>query len=344
MADNNDKNKSNAPITFILSEDSVNESGFRILTEGIDIKHFKKNNVMLFMHYRFGEYSRPQILPIGIWVNIRKEDGKLLADAEFDEDDEFAMKIASKVRKKHLKAASIGIKSIEISTDPKHLLKGQTRPSIIKSKAMEASIVDIPRNQNCLRLSMGEDIGESEYIELGSKDGIQKMDKILPLIKSKNTIKMDILKIVKSHLKLAEDANEAQILAAITAIETKGIQATQEIETLKAEIATLKGAEQKNKCESLIDKAIADKKLTASQRDSWLKLAEGDYDNTVAVLDSMKGFTSLSSQIESSATADTTLSDADMYEKKWKAGELLSWKEQNKEEFERCENAYYEVE
>ena len=333
MTDTNNKK----PKTFVLSDDSINKSGSRILTVGIDIKEFKKNPVMFYNHHRSSNWDHPNLLPIGRWVNIRKEDGRLLADAEFDMDDEFAAKIARKVEKGILNAASVGIRVIEVSTEPKHLVKGQTRATVTKSRMMECSIVDIPGNGNALRLSYDDD---GDILELSATKNREKVNTILPLINSTNNTQM---KTIYNFFKLGADASEADILAAVTTLRNKNSQYKQQIASLESEVKSLKGAEQKNKCLSLVDKAIADKKLTESDRETWMQLAEANYEHAEKAIGNMKGFTSLSAQIESTTTVDTTLSDAEKYEKKWEAGELKDWEKKNPEEFQRCYNAYLEV-
>lgn len=138
--------------SFILSEESINDRGFRVLTGGINLERFKKNPVMLWMHRRDNGWDLTQTLPIGIWENIRKEDGKLLADPKFDENDKFAMLIKSKVENDLIRGCSSGISPVEFSSDPKDLEKGQTRATITKSEIYEASIVDMPSNKNTVRL------------------------------------------------------------------------------------------------------------------------------------------------------------------------------------------------
>lgn len=48
MAKENDIKKK----TFVLSDESVNSYGFRVLTDGIALDNFKKNPVMLWNHTR----------------------------------------------------------------------------------------------------------------------------------------------------------------------------------------------------------------------------------------------------------------------------------------------------
>jgi hypothetical protein len=143
--------------SFILSEESINDRGFRVLTGGINLERFKKNPVMLWMHRRDDGWDLTQVLPIGIWENIRKEDGKLLADPKFDENDKFSMMIKSKVENDLIRGCSAGINPVEFSTDTKDLEKGQTRATITKCEIYEASIVDMPSNKNTVRLFSSAD-------------------------------------------------------------------------------------------------------------------------------------------------------------------------------------------
>lgn len=138
--------------TFILSDESINDRGYRILTSGIDLSRFKKNPVMLWMHRRDDGWDFSQVLPIGKWENVRIEDGKLLAEPVFDENDKFAMLIKNKVENDLIRGCSIGVNPVEFSTDSKDLEKGQTRATITKCEIYEASIVDMPSNKNTVRL------------------------------------------------------------------------------------------------------------------------------------------------------------------------------------------------
>ena len=121
--------------TFLVSDESDNSHGFKVLTEGIDITQFEKNPIMLYMH------ERPTI--IGMWQNIRKEDGKLYADAVFDTESEKGGEVARQVEKGFLRGASIGI------TYQKEDLKNGV---LEKCRLFEISIVDMGSNPNALKL------------------------------------------------------------------------------------------------------------------------------------------------------------------------------------------------
>ena len=138
--------------TFTLyDENTINSDNTRVLLAGLKLDRFKKNPVMLYMHNR-GEHS---IMAngsevIGRWDNIRIEGSKLLADAVFDESDEFSEKIANKVKDNFLRAASVGVDVIMSSDELEYKIEGQTGSTVISSVLVEASIVDIPKNEDSL--------------------------------------------------------------------------------------------------------------------------------------------------------------------------------------------------
>ena len=139
--------------TFILYDDTLpNADGTRVQLSGLRLDRFKKNPVMLYMHNRAEPHThKPDGSEvIGRWENIRTEDNRLLADAVFDEKDPLAKKIARKVKEGFLKGASIGI-DVHSSRDARsEKLPNQAGSTITKSTLLEASIVDIPQNEDAL--------------------------------------------------------------------------------------------------------------------------------------------------------------------------------------------------
>jgi HK97 family phage prohead protease len=124
--------------TFILSDTSkTNSHGFRIAMEGMDTSRFRENPVMLYRH------NDDDV--IGRWHNLRVDDGRLLADAEFDQDDELAAKVAGKVERGFIKGCSMGI----CIKDMQETADGWIAT---KSELMEASICSIPSDAGAVTL------------------------------------------------------------------------------------------------------------------------------------------------------------------------------------------------
>lgn len=123
--------------SFVISDESVNSYGYIVKTDGIDTTAFERNPVMLYMHERK--------TVVGRWENIRKEGNKLLADAVFDESTELGKTVKAQVENGFLRSASIGVDIIEDT-----VINGIK--TVIKCSLFEVSIVDIPANQNALKL------------------------------------------------------------------------------------------------------------------------------------------------------------------------------------------------
>ncbi len=187
---------------FIISDESVNRYGYRILSRGMSTASFEKNPVVFYNH---GTFS----LPIGKGKNLQHEvDGTITLDIDFDMEDEQAVAVQKKAERGFLNACSVGIDVLETSTDATLVLTGQTRPTVTRSELLELSICGIPGNRNALRLN-GVHTEDIEHI--------------LPRINHQTELNM---KRVFEQLGLPETATEADILAQLAALETDDIQTT----------------------------------------------------------------------------------------------------------------------
>ncbi|PHN00603.1 phage protease [Flavilitoribacter nigricans] len=305
------------PITVVLSDESLNRHGYRVLTNGIDIKDFKKNPVMLYNHHRSVRHNHPKdILPIGKWSNIRKENGQLLADAEFDEDDEFAQKVAKKFEKGILNTASIGFDFVAISEDPKMMIPGQIRPTVTKSVLLEASIADIPSNPNCHKLSF-----QGKTLMLSADTAPDELDNILPILSnSQKENKMDITKMVAAALGMPEDVNETQIVAKATELSNQVAKLTADNKTLGDRLAALEQQSTNDKVETLVSAALTAGKITEAQKPHFLKLAAENFDATKDALESMQAYKPITQQLDNKDGDQLSL--VERYDELDKAGKL----------------------
>lgn len=138
---------------IILSDSSLNRYGYRVLTSGMLLEAFKKNPVMLYMHFRDeGSPIWGETKAIGHWEDIQLEGDVLSAIPVFDKVDQLSKDIAAKYEAGTYNAASVGIRIIATSANKDLLVPGQTRETVTESELMEASIVDIPANSNAVRL------------------------------------------------------------------------------------------------------------------------------------------------------------------------------------------------
>ena len=265
------KEKNSEKKTFVLSDESVNSYGFRVLTDGIALDSFRRNPVMLWNHTRSWTDRDNAMLPIGRWNDVRVEDGKLLAEAEFDMDDPFAAKIARKVEKGMINMCSIGIVVVEDSEDPELLVKGQTRRTVTKCRLREVSVVDIGANANAVVLYDTD----GNIMELNADGGCA----VGLINQPKKESEMELKKIAK-QLGLAETATEAEVEARIAELSAEKPEKTEqpaEVQELKDRIAALETEKQQAetaRITELVDQAVAEKRITADKKNHFVELGK----------------------------------------------------------------------
>ena len=197
---------------FVLIDETLVSHGFWVKISGIDLKQFKRNPIMYWMHQRPSSYDgEKQTLPIGKWADIKKEEingiEAITAEAVFDEKDEFAVKIKNKVEGGFINMASAGLMPITWSEEKELLKPGQTRQTLLKSEMQEASIVDRGANKNAVRLYNPDG---TINLNINNADFIPE----IPTNKSEKMKQIAIL------LGLFANAEESEILSAIEKMKT----------------------------------------------------------------------------------------------------------------------------
>ncbi|HLP51994.1 MAG TPA: HK97 family phage prohead protease [Chitinophagales bacterium] len=243
-------------LTFILSDETVNSYGFRVLTQGIALEQFKKNPVMLYNH--------DETKVIGKWDNIRVEGTELKADAVFDEQDEFAMSIKAKVEQGFIKGASLGFNISDSSEEEEVMLSGQTRPTVTGAVAFEASIVAMPGNLNALYDATGKKLQMDE-------DALVRL-KLLP-VTQKQTTDMKLSTKTLHRLNLKPDSTLVDVEAAVERLAKKADDTERELNTMKEQ----QKVELKTRAAALVDAAIKARKITAADKEEYVTLAATNY-------------------------------------------------------------------
>ena len=106
---------------FIISDESVNRYGYRILSRGMSTASFEKNPVVFYNH---GTYN----LPIGKGKNLQHEpDGSITLDIDFDMEDEqlaamhvFAKQVAIAI-KQVVPCKKVGVAVIGLEVPHAHI-------------------------------------------------------------------------------------------------------------------------------------------------------------------------------------------------------------------------------
>ena len=322
--------------TFVLADEALNNYGFWLPMSGADLKQFERNPIMLWMHHRSWRGTKDEILPIGTWDNIRIEEGKLLADAVFDQDDDFAAVIENKVEAGIIKMASLGLQILTTSNESQWIKPGQARETPIKWRVREASIVDIGANDNSVMLAIYE--GE-ELLNLSdtAKDCPVPILQLADTDIQTNTITM---KKLISFFALAAAAQEEEVLAMVQKQADDIARLTGEnthLATLVSKHENDRQEQKRHQTTMLLDAATQDGRIDAPSREMWQKLFEKDFDNTKAVIESLAVRSKAADLLDKSK--NQSLTERDGLEKlSWdeldKSGKLEYLKEKHADLFE----------
>lgn len=272
---------------FLINDNSLNEFGFRVMTEGVDLSQFTKNPIMLYMHFRPWKGTKDEILPLGRIEDLTVEGESIYGIPFFDDNDEFAMSIYHKVESDFIKMVSGGFKPLVWSDEPDHLLPGQTRSTLLKSQLREVSICDIGANNNALALYDEND----EMVNLSDKSKIN----IIPLLNTKQDMTVE-LKDVAAELKLTDITAEA-ILAAVKKIQ-------KENSDLTTENTNLKTAQNTTAIETLLNDAVTAGKITAAQKPQYETLAQGNLEAVSTLLKDMPTHKTIQEQLKDAPVVD----------------------------------------
>lgn len=293
--------------TFVLSDESVNTYGFRLLLSGADIEQFKRNPVMYLNHNDWGT-------PIGRWENIRIEDGKLMADPLFDLEDEEGKKIAGKVDRGFLRMASVGLRAVERSEESELMLPGQKYPTVTRWQLREASIVGIGANHNAIRLYDENDrlLSDVEIMKL--------FDKTKP-VNFEQKMKKETLTL----LSLADNANDEQLHDAVRLIVEENAQLKSDKKTLSDKLQKIEEdakAAKKAEAVKLTDAAIKEGRLNAQAREVTLRQFGNDFEATRTMLESIPPRTALKDAIAESDKSELEKLSAKTWDELDRAGDL----------------------
>jgi hypothetical protein len=331
--------------TFVISDESVlNAHGFRVMTDGINLTNYTKNPIVLWWHKRpnpwEGRNGEDEVLPIGKASNLRKENGQLLADVEFDPDDDFARKIEKKVENDFIRMCSPGLDPVTVSEDEQYLLPGQKYATLVECDLVEISIADIGSNPNALKVKLYN--SNKELVTLSRDDD----SPIIPLVnksqKSKHS--MEFIKRVATTLALNPDASEKSVLDTLS----ERLELANRADSLKAEVDTLKDQirlANERQIINLVD-ANVDKKFTADKRDQLVELGKkSGFDTLKDVIDMMPDQQKPGDQVNLTNNSGGK-AKVEKFEDLLKLGreEVEKFRSENRNEYVKLFKAHYGVE
>ncbi len=236
---------------FILSDESINAYGYRVKTAGIDTSIFESNPVMLLEHNSLNL--------IGRWKNLRREGIQLIADAEFDTDDELGAKTSKKVENGFLRGVSVGFQILEVGEERTD--EGAIVPVVTRSKLLEASLVALPSNASALRLynKAGKLMDETE-----AKLSLQQL-KQQTLNQNHTDVKLTPTNL--ETLGLPKDCTDETLI-------------NERIQKLSADVQQFEAkqrAQLKADVEAFVDGKIATGQLKAGKREKYVEMGLKDF-------------------------------------------------------------------
>ncbi len=244
---------------------------------------------------------------IGRWEDIKIEDGKLTAEAVFDEEDEDGKKIAGKVKRGFLKGCSIGMYVEYMDVDENGVV------TALKAELLEASICAIPSDANAIVL----------YDKNRKRLSADDVKQMCLSYKSINTNNMKDEKNLELEATIAEkDAKIAELQARVSELE--------------AQVAESK----RNEVDSFLTAAIASGKMSADEKEGFAKLAVNDFETVKSIVDGRKPKQILSlASLQSSGKQNTSGRDNWNYIQWMKEDPegLARMKAENPSEFERLQ-------
>jgi hypothetical protein len=250
-----------------------------VKTEGIRTDRY--TGLFLWNHTRATSGNEDDILPIGKINGLRKEgQDMLIDDPEFDESDEFAMKLKRKYEKGYVSAFSIGIVPLKFSDDPADLKPGQTRATVTECELIEISLTDIPANKEAVKLYQRNDQGE--LIEL-SDNAVPSLPP--PTAQNQND-NMNLTEITAA-LNLSEAAQPAAVVAEINRLKAEAAKVAA-LSARVAQLEQLQAEAQKANVDALLSDAVKAGKITEAQRPHFAALADANFESTKAILDGLQ--------------------------------------------------------
>lgn len=302
---------------FLLSDNSVNTHGFRLLTSGYQLNDYKRNPIGYFMHER----DKGVLVK---WEDLTVENDSVFGFPVINMAHPRAQQTIDEIENGFLNAASVGhIIALEISSNPADVLPNQTGPTVTKWFNRECSLCDIPGNYNSLVLFDKDD----KQINLADFSNNQLQ----------NTMKQIFFTLAHlAAMNLKAEATEVEIGTAFNDLVAKAAKA----EGLQTQLTDLNKKVKTDEVKGLLNAALTAKKITEETR----KKLEVDYatnsEGLKNLIDSLPAYKSVIEDVKvpevemkdlMAKSWDALMESGEMATLKAKAPEL--WKQKYKEAF-----------
>lgn len=296
---------------YLLTDNSVNTYGFRLLTDGYLMDEFKKNPIGYYMHERNnGVLVR--------WSDFRKDGDKVYAKPNINLSHPRGERTVDEIESGFLNAASLGhFVVIEMNKTPQNPLPNQTGPDVTKWFNRECSLVDIPGNFNSLKLYDKNDH------ELNLADFTNK--NFTPMQKTSLTAEQ------LAKLNLTADAVEDAVSLALDNLIAKAAKvpeleqqlaaAKKKVTDAENALTALKEAQKTAEIDALINSALADKKITVEVGNNLKAAYKDNVEGLKALIAALPSYKGVVATLQAN-TDEVSALIAKGYDELDKSGEL----------------------
>lgn len=266
---------------FLLTDDSVNSYGFRLITAGYLMDEYKKNPIGYDMHKR----------DMGVvvkWEDLRSDGKCVYGKPVINLSHPNGQRVLDDIENGFLNAASVGhLVVLDVSDDPNLKLAGQVGPTVTKWFNRECSLVDIPGNFNALKL-YDKDEQEINLADF-TKPNFHPMSKIVLTAAQLATLNL------KAEA-TEQDVNTALNDLAAKAAKVEGLQT--QLSASKQELIDFKATVAKNKTKDLLTPALAAGKITKEVHDQLEKDYSDKPEALEIVLKGLPEFKSITEKLD----------------------------------------------
>lgn len=226
-------------VDFVVSDDSVNCYGYRLLSAGFMAEQYNPR-IGYLMHRREDGVAVK-------WEELRVESDGIHAKPVVN-DKRFPDLPQEMADGFYVGASVGGIVAVEWSDDASMKLAGQTGPTVTKWYCKEISIVDVPGNHNALA---------KLYDEQGSVllDLSDRCVEDTPIVRYMNEVKIDPSVLVL--LNLSSDATQEQVLTALRELAARAADS----EKYKKQYDDLVALQAQQRVEAIVSEAVKEGKF-----------------------------------------------------------------------------------
>jgi hypothetical protein len=298
---------------YVLSDSSVNEYGFRLLTSGYQLASFRKNPIGYYMHRR----EEGMVLK---WEDLEITDDKVVGTPVINLSNARGAQLCEETENGFLNAASVGhIVVLEYSMEKELMLPGQTGPTITKWYNKECSLVDIPGNSNALTQLYDEnenalnlaDLHMGKLMTIGLPGG--NYGPICAALQLPDSATAENIVTLINDLKAQTNAQATEILAL-----------SADNDQLHTQLTEIKNLRRQSEINGMLDRALEDRKLTKELRDKLAVDYAQNVDGLSALLGAMPAYRTIAEHLSATRQESTELQWLwDDYEKNDPTGNKL---------------------